>query len=129
MAEVGMFDEPITEWGAPSTPERHEALLRSKRVWREYRFRCRWEVPSYYWAPHPHQVYRCFREDGTLLYVGATSNALRRVAEHASKPWLSEVARIELKHFPCRAKALIEESRAIDAECPLYNTNRGVQMR
>lgn len=93
MAEVGMFDEPITEWGAPSTPERHEALLRSKRVWREYRFRCRWE------------------------------------AEHASKPWLSEVARIELKHFPCRAKALIEESRAIDAECPLYNTNRGVQMR
>jgi hypothetical protein len=67
-------------------------------------------------------LYRLYRADGLLLYVGITDNPPERWRSHASlKPWWPEVARRDVEWFNTRAAALDAESRAILGEDPLHN--------
>ena len=66
-------------------------------------------------------VYRCFDAEGTLLYIGATTNLRRRINAHrSSTPWWSEVHEV--------IPQAVEEGTQYDVECfaildedPKYN--------
>lgn len=67
-------------------------------------------------------LYRLHDTDGRLLYVGIAGNPGRRFEQHADdKPWWSEVARIDLRHFDDRGVALQAEKEAIIVERPVHN--------
>ena len=67
-------------------------------------------------------VYRCFANDGRLLYIGATRRYGPRMAQHAcSSPWWAEVADISREPHPSLPAALAAERLAIEAENPAYN--------
>jgi hypothetical protein len=67
-------------------------------------------------------VYRYFAGDGTLLYVGATSQwAVRDRRHRVEKPWYKDVARFELEHHDDRMVAAQREADVIQRECPLHN--------
>lgn len=67
-------------------------------------------------------VYRCFSEDGTLLYVGLTDNVNRRMYQHAHRaPWWKQVSEIQSTVYADRGSALKAEARAILDERPTYN--------
>lgn len=65
-----------------------------------------------------HFVYRCFDQDGELLYVGATSNYDERVKEYDRRP---EVAFIDRDEYPARAEAFAAERDAIRELRPPWN--------
>jgi predicted GIY-YIG superfamily endonuclease len=70
----------------------------------------------------PTALYRLRDKGGTLLYVGISSDPLRRWPEHASdKPWWSDVSDLSLEWFEDRPAALAAEARAIRTEKPLHN--------
>ena len=67
-------------------------------------------------------VYRCFGATGRLLYIGSTSQHLRRLTTHKTQsPWWPEVASTSRTRYPSIVEARIAERRAIKAELPLYN--------
>jgi excisionase family DNA binding protein len=67
-------------------------------------------------------VYRFYAADGRLLYVGITSSASSRLAQHAGdKDWFPEVARATFEHHATREDALAAEREAIVAERPVHN--------
>ena len=67
-------------------------------------------------------VYRFFDAADRLLYIGITSSASARLAQHAGdKDWFPEVARASFEHFGSRSDALAAEKAAIVAERPAYN--------
>lgn len=76
----------------------------------------------------PTTVYRCWNADGTLLYVGATTNWKTRRRHHRrEKAWWPEVADVTFVDFAERLSALRAERDAIVDEAPLHNqrvTNR-----
>lgn len=76
-------------------------------------------------------VYRCFAEDGVLLYIGTTGHLGRRLADHAQKTWFLASAQITLKWFPDEESAAKAERRAIETEGPKYNVihNRAMTLR
>jgi hypothetical protein len=43
----------------------------------------------------PRWLYHLRAADGTLLYVGCTANVVRRLRDHARKPWWPEVETVE----------------------------------
>lgn len=60
--------------------------------------------------------------NGVLLYVGITADIPDRFHGHRdSKDWWSEIASIQLEHFPVRAAATMAEREAIKTERPKYN--------
>lgn len=70
----------------------------------------------------PTHLYRHFDSTGRLLYVGISYNVMKRMKDHSkASHWFTEVSRIEVDLFPCRADAEIAEYRAIKAERPMYN--------
>jgi predicted GIY-YIG superfamily endonuclease len=72
--------------------------------------------------PLTHALYRHFAADGTLLYVGITMNAPRRLKEHSRHSgWWDNVARVEIEQFPTRAAVIDAERHAIKLEKPLHN--------
>jgi predicted GIY-YIG superfamily endonuclease len=69
-----------------------------------------------------HWVYRCYAEDGRLLYVGITWQALHRQSEHrVASDWSWEVATIQVEHLPTRADALERERELIQTLRPPHN--------
>ena len=66
-------------------------------------------------------LYRHFDSADVLLYVGISSDALRRAAAHGVKPWGAEICRINVEHYPSRSAALQAEKEAIRLERPRYN--------
>ena len=67
-------------------------------------------------------VYRCFRADGTVLYIGVTSQPEVRFRQHMdSKPWWPEVDRIEVGPRVPREEAVAAERQAIYEQRPLHN--------
>lgn len=67
-------------------------------------------------------VYRCFAQDGQLLYVGSSGSTMKRLQTHESQtPWWSEVAEVRLERFATLPEARGAERLAILAEKPLYN--------
>lgn len=66
-------------------------------------------------------VYRCYGEDGQLLYVGETGDLGTRFAAHAKKLWFLQVRGITLEWYADELDALKVERRAIHVEHPKYN--------
>lgn len=76
-------------------------------------------------------VYRCYAEDGTLLYIGTTGHLGRRLAEHAQKTWFLASTKITLEWYPGEDAALKAERKAIEVEGPKINVthNRAVTVQ
>ena len=72
----------------------------------------------------PHTVYRMYAEDGTVLYVGCTSDIGRRTAQHSSgREWFGEIVRIEVEHYADRSSAVARESELITALDPKHQVS------
>jgi len=69
-------------------------------------------------------VYRFFRADGRLLYVGITQEREKRFLRHSERPWWPEVTRVRIETYPTRSEALEVETEAISAEAPVHNRMR-----
>lgn len=70
----------------------------------------------------PHFVYRCYDQDGTLLYIGSSGSPLLRVAAHEANAWWGDrIHRTRYTVFPNRDHALAVERAAIYAERPIAN--------
>lgn len=72
-----------------------------------------------------YRLYRCFGDDGALLYIGITSSTKTRMRLHARyTPWWSEVAEVTYESIPggyeYRTANAVERA-AIQAEHPRYN--------
>lgn len=66
-------------------------------------------------------LYRYFDADGTLIYLGISSNAMARLRSHKKDDWANRIATVKLERFPDRSAALAAESMAIKAERPMFN--------
>jgi hypothetical protein len=67
-------------------------------------------------------LYRHFRDDGVLLYVGISLSPLVRLCQHReSSRWFDDIARIEVEWLPNRLEAMEAERRAIRTEKPVHN--------
>lgn len=67
-------------------------------------------------------LYRFYDREDALLYIGLTINPGRRMEKHrATKPWWSDVARIEMEQHLDAASLANAERAAIVAERPLHN--------
>jgi predicted GIY-YIG superfamily endonuclease len=74
----------------------------------------------------PGTLYRLYDGDGSLLYVGATLNVWARIVAHkCDKPWFTEIARAEFKHFATRREAMKAEAVAVENENPRFNKTAG----
>lgn len=66
-------------------------------------------------------LYRYFDSEGVLLYVGISSSAARRLAEHSKRPWAGAIASVTVESLGSRDDALRVERDAIMAEKPKHN--------
>jgi excinuclease UvrABC nuclease subunit len=68
-------------------------------------------------------VYTHHAKDGTLLYVGSSSNIFQRQIQHQAKapPWFSQIAKTEIQIFDTIEKAKECEETLIRFYRPLYN--------
>jgi predicted GIY-YIG superfamily endonuclease len=66
-------------------------------------------------------VYRCYADDGQLLYIGYTGDLGTRLAAHAQKLWFTQVRGITLEWYADELDARNAERRAIHVEHPKYN--------
>ena len=73
-----------------------------------------------------HYLYRFYNAKGLLLYVGRSTNAIRRMCEHKSEniKWTHQVSLIKIVKFRSVKKAIKMEKDAIESECPVYNVLR-----
>ncbi len=75
-------------------------------------------------AVTPTALYRMRDSGGRLLYVGISKRLPERLTEHRkSKPWWSQVARIDIEHFADVSDAIAAEAKAIRSERPLWNVH------
>jgi predicted GIY-YIG superfamily endonuclease len=80
--------------------------------------------------PETTSLYRFYRADRTLLYVGITRTLLTRLKQHSGdKEWFTEVRDITVEHLPSRDAALAAEKSAIVREQPLYNVVHNTAQR
>lgn len=67
-------------------------------------------------------LYRLYDANGTLLYVGITTNPRQRWTEHAmSKAWWDEVCSKTVEWFEVRIEAARAEAVAVRVERPMWN--------
>lgn len=70
-------------------------------------------------------LYRHFDKNGKLLYVGVSTSALKRLAEHKqSSHWYYEITNVTIENFDSRDAVLKAEREAIIKEKPLHNLMR-----
>lgn len=69
----------------------------------------------------PCAIYRCYAEDDRLLYVGISTDPLRRAAQHYNSTWLPYCVKITLEWHKNRYVAGNAELLAIKNEKPEYN--------
>lgn len=69
----------------------------------------------------PTHLYRHFDEDGVLLYVGVSYNAMMRTYQHVDKEWFCAIKTITVEKFQTRTEAIVAEKDAIKKEAPKYN--------
>lgn len=74
-------------------------------------------------------LYRFFDAEGRLLYVGATANPFRRLAEHSATRDIAKVVSVTLEWFPSRLDAVLAEDRAILSERPAWNIAKPAKPR
>ncbi|MGW2371730.1 GIY-YIG nuclease family protein [Kitasatospora sp. NPDC001683] len=79
-------------------------------------------------ASGPTALYRCYDEDGWLLYIGTSLDPKRRFREHAKWfGWWPAVAQIEVEWLPCGLpESKRTEYAAIHREQPACNVSPGV---
>lgn len=69
-----------------------------------------------------HRLYRHYDEDGILLYVGESINAISRLYQHTREAkWADDIRTVTIEVFPSRDEAIEAETSAIQSERPLYN--------
>jgi hypothetical protein len=68
-------------------------------------------------------LYRCYGLDGTLMYIGQTTNLRNRIDGHQERWWFA-VEHIAIQHYTDRAKLAYAERRAIWMENPYFNQQR-----
>ena len=69
-----------------------------------------------------HRLYRFYRADGVLLYVGRTINPGSRMGSHrVEKHWWPDVAYTEFEPFETAGDLAKAEASAIKREKPLFN--------
>lgn len=67
-------------------------------------------------------LYRWWREDGALLYVGKSVSLFARISAHRkSSPFFSSAATMTIERFPDERTLAEAEVRAICDEHPMYN--------
>lgn len=66
-------------------------------------------------------LYRHYDANGQLLYVGVSLSAVYRLSQHRRSGWAQAIARVDIKHYSCRAAALTAERKAIYKEKPRFN--------
>lgn len=66
-------------------------------------------------------VYRCYSDQGQLLYVGESGELGVRFASHAQKAWFQQVRGVTFEWYADELSALNAERRAIHIEHPKYN--------
>lgn len=67
-------------------------------------------------------LYRHFDAEGTLLYVGISLSAVKRLSEHMrGSAWSKSIAKVEISTFPDKKSARQAELAAIETEKPLFN--------
>lgn len=67
-------------------------------------------------------VYRCYDDEGALLYIGSSINLRQRVRGHrGATRWWDEVVRVEAESYPTETAARIAEAHAIRDELPERN--------
>ena len=67
-------------------------------------------------------LYRFFDESENLLYVGISSNHVRRMTDHKrSAEWFYRVKSAKFEHFQQRFDAEEAEKKAIQTEKPIFN--------
>lgn len=69
-----------------------------------------------------HFVYECYDYTGHALYVGCSSNPMRRLSDHAKKPWWHMVHEIRMTSYPNRVAGQTIELRLIHELEPQFNT-------
>lgn len=70
------------------------------------------------------ELYRHFDDEGKLLYVGISINALIRWLQHkANSKHANRVSRITIERFETRNKAIFAEKKAIRDEKPEFNVS------
>ncbi len=68
-------------------------------------------------------LYRHFAKNGRLLYVGISSKAGERLAQHMkNSQWAARIAHVSWEWFPDRDSAEAAERKAIATEWPIWNT-------
>lgn len=68
------------------------------------------------------KLYRYFDKEGTLLYIGITSDEIARMVAHrGTKHWYKQVTRIDLEFYDSLELAMLAEKKAIHSEKPLHN--------
>lgn len=76
-------------------------------------------------GPQPVAIYRHVDSSGELLYVGITSDPVRRWAQHReTSVWVRFVADTTVNWLKDRTTALRAEKQAIAIERPLFNVAR-----
>lgn len=76
----------------------------------------------------PIVVYRLFDAEGDLLYVGCTTDMVRRVVHHrmpSGSPWWPLVASYTMTEYPTHEEAFSAETVAIRTEAPRFNVGKG----
>lgn len=68
-------------------------------------------------------VYRLYDKEGRLLYVGCSTNVLRRIYEYSVATWYRQIDTVKIEHFATLKLALDAEKAAIFNERPIHNSN------
>lgn len=69
-----------------------------------------------------HYVYRVYDADERLIYIGATSDLMKRWDAHEALSWWYELAeRVDAEPYPTRYAAFAAEMVAIQEEQPAFN--------
>jgi predicted GIY-YIG superfamily endonuclease len=66
-------------------------------------------------------LYCHYNTEGTLLYTGISSNAMKRLEEHKQSPWILDISRIDIQYFESRQEARDAEKDIIKTKNPLFN--------
>ena len=67
------------------------------------------------------QLYRHFDKNGTLLYIGITTDVLDRTLAHRQTKWFRRMSYITVEHFRTLKAARVAELRALRTEAPAFN--------
>lgn len=76
-----------------------------------------------YLKKSPHDVYRIYDANSTLLYVGCSWDAFKRVPQHKHEyqRWWHLASTVDIDTFSDFATARLVEAHAIADESPLFN--------